>query len=70
MRAEIHVRDYSDIEWGAEVEMEKRLGIILKTELTAVAMNKMWDVRFFFKRAKNDSQVFDQSNVVNNYAIF
>lgn len=52
MRAEIHVRDYSDIEWGAEVEMEKRLGIILKTELTAVAMNKMWDVRFFLKEPR------------------
>lgn len=35
-------------------------------------MSRMWDVRFFFffPRAKNDSQVFDQSKLVNDYAIF
>ena len=32
-------------------------------------MNKMWDIKIYFKRTKNDSRVFDQSNLVNDFAI-
>lgn len=32
-------------------------------------MSKMWDIKIYYKRTKNDCWVFDQSNLVNDFAI-